>query len=216
MYGFRLVILGVSSVSAVVLNPDLLLISSPSTNRGNISTISDTAQSPQQISNMSEVALMSTNLTYSVTSMGNRQIEARCTDIAGCGPYAASCEDAVRYMAFVPPRFAESQQILWGRRDGTRVPNVLLPQEVISCKWLCNTETNQPLTGELAADGHCRINVHLRAAVSLNIARASQSQVKAGVSALISKCMTNQERPRGGAAIGFSEHYIFPMSFQLC
>ena len=52
--------------------------------------------------------------------------------------------------------------------------------------------------------------MHLRGVSSWNVARASQSQVKAGVSAVIDNCMRNQARPLGGAARNISErlHYI--------
>lgn len=56
------------------------------------------------------------------------------------------------------------------------------------------------------ADGHCRINVHLRGgASSRKVARASQSQVQDGVSAVIENCMRNRARPLGGAAKNYSE-----------
>ena len=57
------------------------------------------------------------------------------------------------------------------------------------------------------ADGHCGINVHLGPAWETRVARASQSQVKAGVSAVVENCMRNEPRPRGGAVQEISEHY---------
>lgn len=53
--------------------------------------------------------------------------------------------------------------------------------------------------------------MHLRDISSWNVARASQSQVKAGVSAVIDNCMRNQAQPLGGVARNISEHCITGM-----
>ena len=125
----------------------------------------------------------------------------------GQGPYTASCEEAVRNIGFIPPHFDESQELRWALRGLPVVKDVGLPQEVVSCKHLAPEfkECYQLLMRETVADGHCRINVHLDSASDMNVARASQSQVKAGVSAIIDNCMRNRARPVGGAVKKISE-----------
>lgn len=57
-----------------------------------------------------------------------------------------------------------------------------------------------------SADGHCRINVHMRGASLWNVARASQAQLKDGVSVIVHNCMRTRERSVGGSAWKLSEY----------
>ena len=144
MHTLRSILLGVSSVSAIILSPDSVLISGITTSPtkpNNVSTTSDAVQGSWHSSNVLEVPPMSTNKTDSSTSMMNREVEWRCNDLLGHGPYAASCEDAARHMAFIPPDSDDSQELLWGRRDWPLVRDVPLPQEVVSCKRLTRTQS---------------------------------------------------------------------------
>ena len=50
--------------------------------------------------------------------------------------------------------------------------------------------------------------MHLKGLHPRSPARASQSQVQAGASAVIDNCVRNQERPLGGAATHISERCI--------
>ena len=208
MHTFRSVFSSISSVSALVLNPDLSLVSPSSIVPGNVSRLPEKAQDLGPTSNASRVALTSTSITDLSTSTVNRQLEWRCDYVAGVGPYAASCEDAVRHMAFIPSGSVESQEFRWVSRDWPIVRDVPLPQEVVSCKHVnpALKKQYQSLTEDLSADGHCNINVHLRGGSLGSIAWASQSQVKAGALAVIDNCMRDQAQPRGGTAKGISEH----------
>ena len=67
--------------------------------------------------------------------MANRQLEWRCDAFFGQRPYAASCEDAARHMAFIAPGSDDTRVFLWGRREWPAI-DVPLPQAVVSCKRL--------------------------------------------------------------------------------
>ena len=145
MHTFRSVFSSISSVSALVLSPDLSLVSPSSIVPGDVSRLPETAQDLEHTSNTSRIALTSTNVTDLSTSTVNRQLEWRCDFVAGVGPYAASCEDAVRHMAFIPSGSVESQDFQWVSRDWPIVRDVPLPQEVVSCKHV-NPAPKKPIS----------------------------------------------------------------------
>ena len=134
MYSFRSVFLSVSAVSALVLVPNVSPIAPSTISLNNVSTIPETVHGPWNVSTVLESPLDPPNLTHSSTSSLTRQIKVKCTQILGQGPYTASCEDAVRHMAFIPSGFDESQELRWGMRDSIAAKDVGLPQEVVSCK----------------------------------------------------------------------------------
>ena len=136
MYAFRSVFLSVSSVSALVLVPDVSPIAPSTISLNNVSTIPETAHGLWNVSTVLESPLKPTNLTHPFTSSVTRQVEWMCTNTLGQGPYTASCEDAVHHMAFIPSGFDDSQEFRWGMRDSIAVKDVGLPQEVVSCKDL--------------------------------------------------------------------------------
>ena len=136
MHVCRSVLQCIPSVSALVFNPNLLLISPSTTNPGNVSTVSKTFRGPWHTSIVSEVAPISMNVTNSSTVRVNRQIEWRCNEILGSGPYATSCDDAIHHIAFTPPGSDDSHEFRWGKREWPLFRDVPLPQEVVSCKHL--------------------------------------------------------------------------------
>lgn len=135
----QLLLCGISSVSALAINLDLLLVSPSSINSNNISTISDIIQGSSHTSTVSNSSLVSTNTTHLSSSPSNREIEWQCSDMLGTGPYTASCEDAARHIAFIPPGSDDSHVLPWGCRAWPTSWFVPLPQEVVSCKHLART-----------------------------------------------------------------------------
>lgn len=136
------VFLSVSSVSALLLNPDLQLTSSSATNLSNSSS-PDTVKSPWHTLSRLEAPPIPKNTTRLSAPTVTRPLTWRCNDLLGHGPYAASCEDAARYMAFTPPGSDDSEQFEWGRRDWSVIRGIPLPQEVVSCKRLAPTLKTQ-------------------------------------------------------------------------
>ena len=57
-----------------------------------------------------------------------------------------------------------------------------------------------------SADGHCRINVHIRGLQPWSVARGSQTQLKSGVSLVVQNCMRAQGQSVGGSAWKIGEH----------
>lgn len=142
MHTTPLVLLGIPSVSALVLDPDLLLLSLSPITPDNGTRHVETAQGPWHTSNVSGVPLVSLNKTHS-TSTVNYQIAWTCSTLLGSGPYAASCEEAARHIAFIPRGASESQELKWGRREWPIVEDVALPQEVVSCKHPASVSRNK-------------------------------------------------------------------------
>ena len=126
----------VSSVSAFLLNPDLLRLPPSNTTTDNVSTGLQSIQSPWHTSNVLRAPRVNINTTDSPGLQINRQLQYACSDFLGRGPYTQSCEDAARNMAFIPPGSAPSQVLWWGKRGLPVLGHVPLPQEVVSCERL--------------------------------------------------------------------------------
>ena len=128
-------LLYISPLSALVLNPGLLLISPSPTKPGNVSTVSWAVHVPWHTSStVSDIASANTNSTHLSTFPVNPQIDWHCADQPETGPYAASCEDAAHHIAFIPPGSDDSQEMEWTKRYGPDPGDVPLPQAVVSCK----------------------------------------------------------------------------------
>ena len=136
MHTFRSVLFSIPSVSALILDTGLRLTSTSTTKPDNVSNDSGTVEGSWHPSNVSDVSLISLNMTNLSTFTVNRDILYRCSELLGRGWYAASCEDAAQHMAFIPPGADDSQQFAWSRRPTPVVTDIPLPQEVLSCKRL--------------------------------------------------------------------------------
>ena len=134
MYTLRSLLLSLPSVSALVLSPDLLLTTPSSPKTGNVSMSPETSKESWNISHALEIFPLSTTSTHASTSMADNRVKWNCNYMLGSGPYAASCADASRHMAFIPPGSDDSQELRWGRRDWPVLRDIPLPQEVVSCK----------------------------------------------------------------------------------
>ena len=134
MRTLRSLLLYMSPVSALVLNPDLLRMTPSPTKPDNLSDTLLMVHGPWHTSNVLDIPSVSTSATHLSTVLVNPQVGWSCADQSETGSYAASCEDAAHHMAFTPPGSDDSQEMQWSRRYGPGVGGVPLPQAVVSCK----------------------------------------------------------------------------------